>query len=136
VPWTNFDNDPPKYSVPFSKFPADYAQLPTVSWVIPDLLDDMHDGSIAQGDTWLKNNLSDYVAWAQANSSLLIVTWDEDDGSQGNHIATIFVGPMVAAGKYSEQINHYHVLRTIEAMYGLKPLGNSAVVKPIRDVWQ
>ena len=45
-------------------------------------------------------------------------------------------GPMVLAGKYSERINHYNVLRTIEAMYGLKALGNSAGVKPIRDVWQ
>jgi len=136
VPWTNFTNDPGNYSLPFSKFPTDYAQLPTVSWVTPNLLDDMHDGTIAQGDTWLKNNLSDYVTWAQSNNSLLIVTWDEDDGSQGNHIATIFVGPMVAPGQYSEQINHYNLLRTIEAMYGLKPLGNSATVKPIKDVWQ
>jgi hypothetical protein len=136
VPWTNFTDDPGRYSLPFTNFPADYAKLPTVSWVIPDLLDDMHDGTIAQGDTWLQNNLSSYVTWAQTNNSLLIVTWDEDDGSQGNHIATIFVGPMVAPGQYTEQINHYNVLRTIEVMYGLKPLGGSAGVKPIKDVWQ
>jgi hypothetical protein len=30
-----------------------------------------------------------------SNNSLLIVTWDEDDSSSGNHIATIFYGPMV-----------------------------------------
>jgi phospholipase C len=136
VPWTNFTNDPPKYSLPFTNFPTDYAKLPTVSWVIPDLLDDMHDGTVAQGDTWLDNNLSNYVTWAQSNNSLLIVTWDEDDGSEGNHVATIFVGPMVAPGQYSEQINHYNVLRTIEAMYGLKPLANAKGVKPIKDVWQ
>jgi acid phosphatase len=136
VPWTNFTNDPGKYSLPFTSFPTDYAKLPTVSWVIPDLLDDMHDGTIAKGDTWLESNLSNYLAWAQSNNSLLIVTWDEDDGSEGNHIATIFVGPMVVTGQYSEQINHYNVLRTIEAMYGLKPLGNSAGLKPIKDVWQ
>ena len=83
-----------------------------------------------------KNNLSAYVAWAQTHNSLLIVTWDEDDGGQGNHIATIFAGPMVKPGQYGETINHYTVLRTVEAMYGLTPLGNSATVKPIRDVWQ
>jgi phospholipase C len=136
VPWTNFTNDPANTNLPFTKFPTDYARLPTVSWVIPDLLDDMHNGSISQGDTWLKKNLSDYVTWAQSYNSLLIVTWDEDDGSEGNHIATIFVGPMVAPGQYSEKIDHYNVLRTIEAMYGLKPLGNAAAVKPIKDVWQ
>ena len=136
VPWTNFTNDPGKYSLPFSSFPTDYSKLPTVSWVIPDLLDDMHDGTIAEGDTWLEDNLSDYVTWAQSNNSLLIVTWDEDDGSEGNQIPTIFVGPMVKTGQYSEMINHYNVLRTVEAMYHLKPLGNSASVKPIKDVWQ
>ena len=136
VPWTNFSDDPGKYSRPFTNFPGDYAKLPTISWVIPDLLDDMHDGSIAKGDTWLETNLSGYVSWAQTNSSLLIVTWDEDDGSEGNHIPTIFVGPMVKTGQYSEKINHYNVLRTMEAIYGLRPLGNAASVKPIKDVWQ
>ena len=135
-PWTNFTDLPAKTNLPYTKFPADYARLPTVSWVIPNLDDDMHDGSIQQGDTWLKNNLSAYVAWAQTHNSLLIVTWDEDDGGQANRIATIFTGPMVKPGQYGETINHYTVLRTIEAMYGLTPLGNSANVKPIRDVWQ
>ena len=123
VPWTNFANDPGRFSLPFTGFPSDYARLPTVSWIIPDLLDDMHDGTIAEGDTWLKNNL-------------LIVTWDEDDGSEKNRVATIFVGPMVKTGQYNEKITHDTVLRTIEAMYGLKSLGNSAGVKPIKDVWQ
>jgi phosphatidylinositol-3-phosphatase len=136
APWTNFTDLPAKTNLPYTKFPGDYSRLPAVSWVIPNLDDDMHDGTIHAGDTWLKNNLSAYLAWAQTHNSLLIVTWDEDDGGQGNHIATIFAGPMVKPGQYSETINHYTVLRTIEAMYGLTPLGNSASVKPIRDVWQ
>ena len=136
APWTNFTDLPAKTNLPYTKFPGDYSRLPAVSWVIPNLDDDMHDGTIQAGDTWLKNNLSAYVAWAQTHNSLLIVTWDEDDGGQGNHIATIFAGPIVKPGQYGETINHYTVLRTIEAMYGLTPLGNSASVKPIRDVWQ
>jgi len=136
VPWTNFTNDPSKLSLPYTSFPTDYTKLPTVSWVIPDLLDDMHDGTIAEGDTWLNDNLSAYATWAQTHNSLLIVTWDEDDGSEGNRIPTIFVGQMVKPGQYGEKIDHYNVLRTIEAMYGLKPVGNSATAKPIKDVWQ
>jgi hypothetical protein len=38
-------------------------------------------------------------------------------------------------GKYSETINHYHILRTIEDMYGLAHLGSSAGAKAITDVW-
>jgi len=135
-PWTNFTNDPSDFNLPFSSFPTDYSNLPTMSWVIPDLLDDMHDGSIQQGDTWLQMNLGPYIQWAFHHNSLLIVTWDEDDGSEGNRVPTIFIGPMVKAGQYSEMINHYNVLRTLEDMYGVPHLGNSSGVKPITDVWK
>ena len=83
VPWASFTNIPGSRSLPFSAFPAraNYAGLPTVSMVIPNLDDDMHDGSIAQGDQWLYQNLSQYAAWAKANNSLLILTWDEDDNA-------------------------------------------------------
>jgi len=136
APWTNFTNLPAKTNLPFTKFPSDYNRLPTVAWVIPNLDNDMHDGTIAVGDTWLKNNLATYADWAMSNNSLLIVTFDEDDGGHGNQVATIFLGPMVKAGQYGEYIDHYSVLRTISAMYGLKPLGNAADKKPIRDVWK
>ncbi|WP_308217784.1 alkaline phosphatase family protein [Streptantibioticus silvisoli] len=81
-PWINFSNVPKADSVPFSSFPTDYSTLPTVSFVIPDLDDDMHDGTVAQGDTWLNDNLSSYATWAKSHNSLLIVTWDEDDYSE------------------------------------------------------
>jgi len=87
-------------------------------------------------DSWLQTNLMAYVTWAKNNNSLLIVQWDEDQGTTSNHIATIFVGPMGKPGKYSETINHYNILRTIEDMYGLAHLGSSAGAKPITDVWK
>ncbi len=48
----------------FTNFPADFTQLPTVSFVVPDQDQDMHDGSRKQGDDWLLANLSAYAAWA------------------------------------------------------------------------
>jgi phosphatidylinositol-3-phosphatase len=136
-PWVNFTTVPSSDNQPFSSFPSsfNYSQLPTVSFVIPNLNNDMHDGTIQQGDTWLKNTIDPYVQWAKSNNSLLIVTWDEDDSSQNNQIPTIFVGPMVKSGQYSETINHYTVLRTLEDMYGLTPLNNSANVSGISDCW-
>jgi phosphatidylinositol-3-phosphatase len=136
VPWTDFTNIPSSDSQPFTSFPRDFADLPTVSWVIPDLLDDMHTGTVQRADSWLKTHLQSYVAWAQSNNSLLIVTWDENNDAPGNQIPTILVGPMVKTGEYSEDINHYNVLRTLEAIYGLPYLGNSASVTTITDVWQ
>jgi hypothetical protein len=53
----------------------------------------------------------------------------------------VFTGPNLASelvkpGGYSERITHYSVLRTIEHLYGLRPLGASASVRPIMNVWR
>jgi len=136
APWTYFANAPAANNLPFSNFPQNYDQLPTISWVIPNLIDDMHDGTIQEADNWLKANLSGYAEWAQTHNSLLIITWDEDDKDHGNQIPTIFVGGVIKQGQYAEKINHYSVLRTLEDMYSLPRLGASAGAKPITDVWK
>jgi phospholipase C len=123
-------------NLPFTAFPRDFTQLPTVSWVIPDQRNDMHDGSIAQGDAWLRENLDAYANWAMRHNSLLIVTWDEDNGSADNHIATILIGQMVKPGSSAQRVSHYHVLRTIEQMYRLPYLNESTRAGPIVGVWR
>lgn len=135
APWVNFTNIPTTTNLPFSYFPSDYTTLPIVSFVIPNLNNDMHDGTIQQGDTWLQQHLSGYVQWAMTHNSVLIMTFDEDDSSQGNRIATIFVGQMVVPGQYSESINHFNLLRTLEDMYNLPYAGVSGNYQPITDVW-
>jgi hypothetical protein len=138
VNW-QYANVPRESNLPLSMLPADYARLPTVSIIVPNQLNDMHDGqppdTIIRADRWLRTNLESYVRWAKKNNSLLIVTWDEDDDSSNNQIATIFVGPMVKPGVYRKRINHYNVLRTIVEMYGLGQLGNTLRADPITDIW-
>ncbi len=135
APWINFADVPASSNQPFSSFPSDYSKLPTVSFVIPNQQNDMHSGSIQQADSWLKSQMDGYAQWAKTHNSLLIVTWDEDDNNSGNHVATIFSGANVKTGQYNEAINHYTILRTLEEMYGLAPINNSANVNPITDVW-
>jgi hypothetical protein len=134
-PWVNFTNIPASDNLPLTSFPTALASLPTLSIVVPNLNDDMHDGTIAQGDSWLKAHLDAYVQWAQTHNSLLVVTWDEDDSSQSNQIPTIFVGPMVKAGIFNEHVNHYNVLRTLQDLYSLPLTGNSGTAAPITDIW-
>jgi len=134
-PWVNFSNVPAADSLPMTSFPTDYSTLPTLSFVIPNLDDDMHDGTISAADTWLKSNISAYATWAQTHNSLLIVTWDEDDYTENNQIPTIFYGSNVKTGKYSETINHYNLLATLEQMYGLPEAGSSASAAAITDIW-
>ena len=56
-PWVAFTNVPAADNMPFTGyFPSNYAQLPTVSIVVPNIYDDMHSGPIQQGDAWLRAN--------------------------------------------------------------------------------
>jgi len=136
VPWADFTNVPPANSLPFSAFPmGNYASLPTVSFVIPNNDDNMHDGSIAAGDDWLNRELSGYANWAVTNNSLLIVTWDEDDGTPRNQIPTVLYGAHVQPGSYNQQISHYNVLSTLEQMYGLPKTGYAANAPAIAEIW-
>jgi hypothetical protein len=135
-PWVNFTNVPVTSNLRFSRFPTAYGSLPTVSFVVPNLCNDMHDCSIGTGDTWLKNNIDGYVQWAKTHNSLLVLTFDEDDHSQNNQIPTVFVGQHVKPGSYAEHINHYNALRTIEDAYGLACTAAACTASPITDVWQ
>lgn len=120
-----------------SAFPkGNYAALATVSLVIPNLCNDMHNCSVATGDSWLRSRLGGYARWALGHDSLLIVTFDEDDGMHHNRIATIVVGQQVRPGRYGRSVTHYNVLRTIEQAYGLPYLGRAAASYPMSWIWK
>ena len=140
-PAANWSRLPATVNLRFADFPQDYRKLPTIALVIPNLLNDMHNGrsadeAIRRGDAWLKAHIDPYVRWAKSHNSLLIVTWDEDDFSSRNQIATLFVGPMVRPGRYAARIDHYNVLRTLTDMHGLPALGNAGSSDPITRVWR
>lgn len=150
VPWVSFANIPHGNTVEtssnlqFKQFPKDFSKLPTVSFVIPNLIHDMHNGkppkSVKDGDNWLKENLNSYYQWAKTHNSLLIITFDENsdkthysgftDPASKNHdirnrIPTIIAGANIKPGDYPEGkgVTHVNLLRTIEAMYGLQKCG-------------
>jgi acid phosphatase len=121
----------------FAEFPqGDFDDLPKVSFVVPDQWHDEHDGTDVLCDQWLQQNISAYAKWAKDHHSLLIVTWDEDDFTTVNQIATIFYGSEVISGQYSQTINHYNVLRTIEDLCHLVPTNNAATAAPIAGIFR
>jgi phosphatidylinositol-3-phosphatase len=134
-PWVDFPALPAAVNQPFTAMPGDYAQLPTVAVVVPDLCDDMHDCPVRTGDDWARQHLGPYAAWAATHDSLLVVTFDEDEGSSANHIPTFVVGAHVRPGPSSQRIDHYSLLHTLEDMYGLPPLGLAAPAAPLAGIW-
>jgi hypothetical protein len=132
----------------FTSFPtaaSGYASLPAVSFVIPNTLHNTHGSNDTDpyatdpsqynylrqnADTWLQQNLNAYVQWAKQNNSLLIITGDEGDRAHNfaAGFATIIAGSsnLLAAGTGAQSVTPYNLLRTIEDMYRVAPLGSSA----------
>lgn len=135
VPWANFSNIPAASSRPFTAFPSDYRRLPTLAFVVPNLCHDMHSCPKAQGDAWLRRQFAPYIAWAATHNSLFILTFDEDNKTNGNHIATILAGARVKPGRYAARVDHYYLLRTLQDMYGLAPIGYSAQRVALSGLW-
>ncbi|WP_051970334.1 alkaline phosphatase family protein [Kitasatospora azatica] len=113
----------------FTAWPTDFAALPKVSYVVPNLQNDWHDGTVQQGDSWLKDHLDGYVQWAKTHNSVLVLTTDENssDTDLTAPVPLVVVGQRITPGLVqSGHVTHDSVLRTIEDWYGLAPLADSA----------
>lgn len=142
---TGTNQIPQSVSKDFADIPADFNNLPDVSFWHLTENNNMHQGFTTElytnGDNWVRKMLANYVQWAMKNDSLLILTWDESNVSDENpalwnHIPTLFVGPMVRPGNYNQSINHNHMLRTMEAMHGLPFLNGATTATTITDIWK
>jgi phospholipase C len=127
------------FDVPYPKLATDLSSgnLPAFSFVTPNLIDDMHDGTVADGNTWLSTNLpvifnsSEY----KSGTTAVFVTWDEGEGGTSNncarntidigcHVATLVISPSTKVGTKSHTLfNHFSLLRTAEDLLGLPELG-------------
>lgn len=124
--YTNLGTDCANYDVPLGSTPDLSARF---TFVTPNLLDDMHDGTVQEGDTWLQSFMGEVFStpqW-QAGTTAVFITFDEDDGSTPNQVYTAVVAPSVPAGTQSAAaFNHYSLLRTAEDLLGLPPIANAA----------
>jgi len=104
--------------VPFTQFATDLAnnQLPEYSLVVPNLLNDAHDGPLSDADAWLQTNIDPLLSSSSfQQSGLLIITFDEGDDTDlangGGHVVTVLVGPKVMPGfKSTTFYQHQNVL--------------------------
>lgn len=113
--------------VPFTQFATDLNNnaLPDFSYIIPNVNDDAHNGSLGQADTWLKAHIAPLLSNAEfQKDGILIVVFDEsfdtDTAHGGGHIATLMVGPGVKKTfKSSTLYQHQNLLRTVMDAVGI-----------------
>ncbi len=134
-PCPDFSNCNHAWECPYGQLSTDIAggRLPNLSFVVPNMCDDMHDCSDGTGDTWLSNNMPAMIS-AVGPRGLVVLTWDEDDSA--NHILTVFAGPAAKTNYVSSQtFNHYTLVRTICEVFGLSPFANASLETAPADVW-
>jgi len=123
--------------VPLSQLAGDLraGRLPRFAMVTPDLVHDMHSGSIRRADAFLARLARQlHTAPALHGNVLLVVTFDEGTTDRalpgrrgGGHVATIVAGPGVPAGRRDPTpYDHYALLRSLELRFGLRPLRHAS----------
>ncbi len=153
-PFINFSGTQGDLSqmVPDNQLGADLlrGQLPNYSLVVPDQCHDMHgtggcsdtNGLIQAGDQYVRTTVNEVMAsptWKEGNNAI-VITWDEDDYSDqgqpgtgccgadpgGGHVVTIVITNHGSRHVTDNTAyNHYSMLRTFEAAFGLPCLAHA-----------
>jgi hypothetical protein len=124
--------------VPFTQFASDLANnaLPQYSFIVPNVNDDAHNGTLAQADAWLQTNIAPLIANSAFQSSgLLIITFDEGDQSDINHgggqVATLIISSAAKKGFQSTTLyQHQSALRLALAASGVTAFPGLAGTAP------
>ncbi|TMI86666.1 MAG: phosphoesterase, partial [Bacillati bacterium ANGP1] len=107
------------------------------NFITPNLIDDMHDGTIAQGDTWLATHVPVILnSAAYKQGGVIFITWDEGEGGDGP-IGMIVLSPKAKVG-YQNSIHYDHssTLRTVEEILKVSPmLGGAANQTDLSDLF-
>lgn len=135
-PFAYYGGRCPPQVVPLSRLPGDLAgNTPRLVWITPGLCHDTHDCPVSSGDAWLRTTVPEILgssAWR--DGGVLFITWDEDDGSHDNHVATIVITPDQGARRSARAYTHYSLLATVAALLGVRPPGHAAGAALMRDL--
>jgi len=125
-PWTYFVDERDAcrtHDLPLAAFDRDVSSghLPNAGYVAPDLCDDAHNCSLTQADTWFSAQLTKIFQGPDWRSGHLavVLTADEDDRHNYNHVLTVVIHPSQQHHVVSEQLDHYALYGLYEDVLGL-----------------
>jgi len=117
-----------EHVVDYSELDKDLAanNIPKYVFITPNLQNDMHDGSIAQGDAWLSREVPKILASDAFNKGgVLFLTWDEGSGTvtHNDDPPMIVISPHAKRGFTSQTpFNASSYLKTVQKILGLASL--------------
>jgi acid phosphatase len=128
--------------VPFTQFQSDLnnGKLPSFSFVVPNVNNDAHDGTLSAADNWLQVNIAPVLSSSQfQKSGLLIVVFDEGEATDTSHgggqVALVVAGPSAKTNFQSSTLyQHENLLNLIANYMGIDGnLGSAANAKPMTE---
>jgi len=113
-----------------------HGTLPQYSFIVPNVDNDAHDGSLAQADAWLQTNIDPLIQSASfQRDGLLVILFDNDQNAPagctmtqiqsgtycGGQVAAVVVSPFVVAPGYRSTNSYHHenVLKLTAQALGL-----------------
>src|ERR1700676_4784206 len=132
---------------PFTQFYTDLHNnsLPELSFIVPNIYHDAHNGSPQAADSWLQtyvvNQISASPEFKPGGDGLLVVGFDEaantDSTYGGGHVSPVFWGPAVRAGYVQQSptiYQHQSMLPTFtEAPGPPNPPGGAAAAPSMAE---
>jgi hypothetical protein len=131
-PWVYF---PGSSSMPIANASSLVSDLngsgaPAFVWYTPNVVNDEHDGSVQQGDNFLRSLIPSVQStnWYKSGGQI-IVTWDEsnsDSANGGGRVATIVVSAALKASpkQSATMVDTTGLLNSIEDVYGVGHLAS------------
>lgn len=132
---------------PYEELARDLAAntVPRYNFITPDTCNDMHDtkgcateDSVANGDTWLANEVPKLLAsQAYQDGGVIFITWDESEGAEGEPIGMIALSPAAKPG-YSNDLAYTHssLVRTVQDVFALQPyMRDAANATSLQDLF-
>jgi phosphatidylinositol-3-phosphatase len=124
--------------VPFTQFTSDLTngQLPNFSFIVPNVFDDAHDGTLNEADAWLQRNIDPLIKTVSfKQDGLLIITFDEGEGSDSSHgggqVATVVISAKAKKNFQSKTLyQHQSTLRLVLQALGVSKYPGAASVAP------
>lgn len=112
-------------------------ELPEIGLVVPNSCHDAHDCSLATADAWVRRVLTDVMRgpdWSGERLAI-VITADEDDHSQRNHVLTVVLHPQLRAQVVETPLDHYALARALFDVAGVSPLGEASETTSMLDAF-
>jgi acid phosphatase len=103
-------------------------RMPTFGLLIPDVCNDAHDCELSTADQWLASWGKAIQAGAdwKAGRLAVLVTFDEDDHSAGNHITAVLMHPSLHGVRVDQRLDHRDLSASASRLLGAQPLREAA----------